>query len=95
MVFISILLRSRGGSKFNNFPEVTEPVSDGVKIENQPSGFQSPCPHTQTTLLSREIEYKNKSRDFRGGRVDENSPASAEDTGLTPGPGRPHMLPSN
>ena len=28
--------------------------------------------------------------DFPGGAMGENPPASAEDTGLTPGPGRTH-----
>ena len=29
---------------------------------------------------------------FPGGSVVKNPPANAEDTGLTPGPGRSHML---
>ena len=34
-------------------------------------------------------------RDFPGGAVVKNSPASAGDMGLSPGPGRSHMLRSN
>ena len=33
----------------------------------------------------------NKTLDFPGGAVVKNPPASAGDTGLIPGPGRPHM----
>ena len=33
--------------------------------------------------------------DFPGGAVVKNLPANAEDTGLSPGPGRCHMLQSN
>ena len=35
------------------------------------------------------------SRDFPGGTVAKNPPASVEDTGLIPGPGRFHMTWSN
>ena len=34
-------------------------------------------------------------KDFSGGRVDKNPPASAEDMGSVPGPGRLHVLQSN
>ena len=33
--------------------------------------------------------------DFPGGTVIKNTPANAGDTGLVPGPGRPHMPRSN
>ena len=34
-------------------------------------------------------------RDFLGGTVVKNPPANAGDMGLSPGPGRSHMLQSN
>ena len=44
------------------------------------------------------FSYESKDyrhRDFPGGAVVENPPASAGDTGSTPGPGRSHMPRSN
>ena len=41
-------------------------------------------------LLSKKIQ-----EDFPGGTVDKNSPATAGDMGLTPGPGRVYMLQNN
>ena len=38
-----------------------------------------------------EPMFKNIVGDFPGGAVDKNPPANAEDTGSSPGPGRPHM----
>ena len=38
---------------------------------------------------------KDMSRDFPGGAVVKNPPASAGDTGSSPGPGRSHMPRSN
>ena len=35
---------------------------------------------------------KNQNQDFPGGTVVKNPPANAGDTGLSPGPGRSHML---
>ena len=39
--------------------------------------------------------YFNIIQGFPGGAVVKNPPASAEDTGLSPGPGRSHMPRSN
>ena len=39
--------------------------------------------------------FKRQVRDFPGGAVVRNPPASAGDTGSIPGPGRSHMPPSN
>ena len=41
------------------------------------------------------IVFKNHLRDFPGGAVVKNPPASAGDTGSSPGPGRSHVLQSN
>ena len=41
------------------------------------------------------VKEKQYNRDFPGGTVVENLPASAGDTGSSPGPGRSHMLQSN
>ena len=38
---------------------------------------------------------RSNERDFPGGTVVKNPPASAGDTGLSPGPGRSHMPRSN
>ena len=38
---------------------------------------------------------KQMGRDFPGGTVVKNPPANAGDMGLSPGPGRSHMLRSN
>ena len=38
---------------------------------------------------------KKKNLGFPGGAVVKNPPANAGDTGLSPGPGRSHMLRSN
>ena len=39
--------------------------------------------------------FKNLSEGFPGGAVVRNPPANAGDMGLSPGPGRSHMLQSN
>ena len=44
---------------------------------------------------STYINAKNIALAYLGGSVIKNPPANAEDTGLIPGPGRSHMLPSN
>ena len=41
------------------------------------------------------IGKNNTALDFPGGAVVKNPPANAGDTGLSPGPGRSHMLRSN
>ena len=41
-----------------------------------------------------KLEFKNH-KDFPGGAVVKNFPASKGDTGLSPGPGTSHMLRSN
>ena len=41
------------------------------------------------------MRYKNLIGDFPGGAVVKNPPASAGDTGSTPGLGRSHILLSN
>ena len=40
---------------------------------------------------SLELPYKRPFQDFPGGKVDRNQPDIAGETGLIPGPGRPHM----
>ena len=40
-------------------------------------------------------DLKINHRDFPGGAVVENPPANAGDTGLSPGPGKSHMLRNN
>ena len=46
--------------------------------------------------MLRTVENKNKPFwGFPGGTVVKNPPASAEDTGSSPGPGRSHVLQSN
>ena len=46
-------------------------------------------------IPSWRILSKHSGRDFPGGAVVKNPPASAGDTGLIPGPGRSHMPQSN
>ena len=41
------------------------------------------------------LSSRNISRGFLGGAVVKNPPANAGDTGLSPGPGRSHMLQSS
>ena len=43
----------------------------------------------------KEGRFRNQALGFPGGAVVKNPPASAGDTGLSPGPGRSHMLQSN
>ena len=43
----------------------------------------------------RKRWYKTERKGFPGGAVVKNPPANAGDTGLSPGPGRSHMLRSN
>ena len=38
------------------------------------------------------LDEEREKGGFSGGSVVKNSPASAQDTGLIPGPGRPYML---
>ena len=47
-------------------------------------------PHVETDGV-----IKMQSRGFAAGAVVQNPPANAGDTGLSPGPGRSHMLWSN
>ena len=49
---------------------------------------------TLITRLNIEKQVLNN-RDFPSGAVVKNLPASAGDTGSSPGPGRSHMLQSN
>ena len=57
------------------------------------SGLQAPSSvNLATTCLQSE---KHGSGDFPGGAVVKNPPASAGDTGSSPGPGRSHMPRSN
>ena len=46
-------------------------------------------------LRVRMLQLKIPHVDFPGGSVVKNPPASAEDTGSIPGPGRAHMLQGN
>ena len=46
-------------------------------------------------ILQTNISSKRLYRDFPGGVVVNNPPASAGDTGSSPGPGRSHMPQSN
>ena len=48
----------------------------------------------QSKLL-RTKQTEKVNRGFPGGTVVKNPPANAGDTGLSPGPGRSHMLRSN
>ena len=48
-----------------------------------------------STFINFNWNLKNKSRGFPGGPVVKTLPASAGDTGSSPGPGRSHMLWSN
>ena len=47
------------------------------------------------TLVGMTIIKKPTNMDFPAGAVVKNPPANAKDTGLSPGPGRSHMLQSN
>ena len=59
--------------------------------------MQFPEASDKRELLSPSPEEARKRsyRDFPGGAVVKNLPANAEDTGLTPDPGRSHMPQSN
>ena len=46
-------------------------------------------------LAQKNSFIRQSCRDFPGGAVVKNLPASAGDTGLSPGPGRSHMRQSN
>ena len=46
-------------------------------------------------LKTTELNKEERPQDFPGGAVVKNPPANAGDTGLSPGPGRCHMLQSN
>ena len=48
-----------------------------------------------TSLIIREMQIQTTMRGFPGGPVVKNLPASAGDTGSSPGPGRSHMPRSN
>ena len=48
-----------------------------------------------TQRLKKNSIKKEWDRDFPGGTVVKNPPASAGDTGSSPGPGRSHMPRSN
>ena len=57
------------------------------------SDSPDPPPSSQTTVsLSNSLTW---SGGFPGGAMVKNPPANAGDTGLSPGPGRSHMLLSN
>ena len=75
--------------------------------QNQPRKQKNKCWQgcTQKTKIGKDMEKLETSytaeflkwynRDFPCGTVVKNPPANAEDTGLSPGPGRSHMLWSN
>ena len=48
-----------------------------------------------TSLIIREMKTRTTMRGFPGSAVVKNLPANAGDMGLSPGPGRSHMLRSN
>ena len=50
---------------------------------------------TQPYSLQTKYQLKLRVRDFPGGAVVKNPPASEGDTGSSPGPGRSHMPRSN
>ena len=47
------------------------------------------------SLYLGKISFKNEEEGFPGDTVVKNLPANAGDTGLSPGPGRSHMLQNN
>ena len=49
----------------------------------------------KSKLLTWGLNQRVKDQGFPGGAVVKNPPANAGDTGLSPGPGRSHMLQSN
>ena len=51
--------------------------------------------YNMINIINTTICYMLKLLDFPGGSVVKNPPANAGDTGLSPGPGRSHMLQSN
>ena len=55
---------------------------------------ESPCPQ-RVAPQPRGHAEKPTTRGFPGGAVVKNPPANAGDMGLSPGPGRSHMLRSN
>ena len=57
--------------------------------------FSPPSAPKSYFLVPLTINAKNIALAYLGGSVIKNPPANAEDTGLIPGPGRSHMLPSN
>ena len=46
-------------------------------------------------LYVKNLDFKRYQMDFPGGAVVKNLPANAGNMGSSPGPGRPHMPPSN
>ena len=53
------------------------------------------CCKEKATAILQESIVKRQARDFPGGAVVKNPPASAGDTGSIPGPRRSHVLRSN
>ena len=51
--------------------------------------------YTELKLNNKKGPIQNWAKDFPGGAVVKNLPANAGDMGLSPGPGRSHMLRSN
>ena len=51
--------------------------------------------HTTQYQKNPNNPIKKRQKGFPGGAVVKNLPANAEDTGLSPGPGRSHMPRSN
>ena len=52
-------------------------------------------PKKKTHMERNKAKVKGALEGFPGGTVVKNPPANAGDTGLSPGPGRSHMLWSN
>ena len=71
------------------------PGKKGPGLEHLPISVAK-CPSFQTTtVLSPEVELKETQAASLVGTGDKNLPASEEDTGLIPGPGRFHRPRSN
>ena len=63
--------------------------------QNTAFGFKLDWIYHLWIFVGFPFSLKMKQRGFPGGAVVKNLPANAEDTGLIPGPGRPHMPRSN
>ena len=69
-----------------------------IKKSSEPDGFTSEFYQTskeELMIILLKLFQKFEETDFPGGSVVKNLPANARDTGLSPGPGRSHMLQSN